>query len=99
MSHLSLFVLLVTPFLAQDAPKADEIGAESLYRGELLAGIGVREGALIFFLNPMLGAGGAVVAVVARLWTTVVELLPALLLAGGYLKASKTNEDEGGVGG
>ena len=63
------------------------------------AGIGIREGVLIFFLNPMLGAGGAVVAVVARLWTTLVELLPALLLAGGYLKASKTNEEEGGVGG
>lgn len=63
------------------------------------AGIGVREGALIFFLNPTLGAGGAVVAVVSRLWTTVVELLPALLLAGGYMKASKTNQEEGGVGG
>ena len=32
MTQLSLFVLLVTPFLAQDVPKADETGAESLYR-------------------------------------------------------------------
>ena len=61
------------------------------------AGIGVREGFLILFLNPILGAGGAVVAVIARLWTTTVELVPALLLAGGYVKASKRDEGEGGA--
>jgi uncharacterized membrane protein YbhN (UPF0104 family) len=61
------------------------------------AGIGVREGFLIVFLNPILGAGGAGVAVVARLWTTVVELAPALLLAGGYLKKTKADESEGGM--
>jgi hypothetical protein len=36
-----------------------------------------------------------VVALVARLWTTVVELLPALALAGGYLRSSKKGEQEG----
>lgn len=61
------------------------------------AGIGVREGFLILFLNPMLGAGGAVVAVIARLWTTTVELVPALLLAGGYVKDSKADDGEGGA--
>jgi glycosyltransferase 2 family protein len=42
------------------------------------AGLGPREGFLIVFLTPHVGAGPAgVVAVVSRLWTTVVELLPA----------------------
>ena len=48
------------------------------------AGIGVREGFLIVLLEPILGAGGAVLAVVARIWTTILELIPALVLAGGY---------------
>jgi hypothetical protein len=45
------------------------------------AGIGVREGFLVFFLSPHVGppAAGAV-SVVSRLWTTVVELAPAALL-------------------
>ena len=59
------------------------------------AGAGIREGVLIFFLGPMLGAGAAVVAIIARLWTTAVELLPALPLAGGYLRLSKKGETEG----
>jgi len=42
------------------------------------AGVGVREGFLVVFLGPHFGVGPAgVLAVVARLWTTVVELLPA----------------------
>jgi glycosyltransferase 2 family protein len=42
------------------------------------AGLGPREGFLIAFLTPYLGAApSGVLAVVARLWTTVVELLPA----------------------
>jgi len=42
------------------------------------AGVGVREGFLVLFLGPHLGVGPAgVLAVIARLWTTVVELLPA----------------------
>lgn len=49
------------------------------------AGIGVREGFLIAFLKPILGAGAAALAVIARLWTTGVELLLALLLVGGHL--------------
>lgn len=42
------------------------------------AGVGVREGFLVMFLAPHFGVGPAgILAVVARLWTTVVELLPA----------------------
>ena len=56
------------------------------------AGVLVREGFLIVFLNPILGPGGAVLAVVARLWTTLLELGPALFLAGGYLKPPEGSE-------
>ncbi len=45
------------------------------------AGIGIREGFLIAFLQPTLGGSAAAVAVLARLWMTAVELLPAGILA------------------
>jgi uncharacterized membrane protein YbhN (UPF0104 family) len=42
------------------------------------AGLGPREGFLILFLTPHIGAApSGVIAVVARLWTTIVELAPA----------------------
>jgi uncharacterized membrane protein YbhN (UPF0104 family) len=42
------------------------------------AGIGVREASLITLLTPQIGPGAAgAVAVVARLWTTVIEVVPA----------------------
>ena len=42
------------------------------------AGIGVREGFLVLFLSPLMGAGPAgAVSIISRLWTTAVELLPA----------------------
>ncbi len=42
------------------------------------AGVGVREGFLVAFLTPFFGAGpSAVLALVARVWTTLVELFPA----------------------
>ena len=56
------------------------------------AGVLVREGFLIAFLNPILGPGGAILAIVARLWTTLLELGPALFLAGGYLKSPERPE-------
>ncbi len=48
------------------------------------AGVGVREGFLVAFLTPFFGAGAsAALALIARLWTTVVELVPA---AGFWLR-------------
>jgi hypothetical protein len=42
------------------------------------AGIGIREGVLTFFLAPVTGHGAAAaVSILARVWTTVVEVLPA----------------------
>jgi len=42
------------------------------------AGIGVREGFLVAFLAPSLGGSGAALAAVAsRVWTTVIEVIPA----------------------
>lgn len=42
------------------------------------AGIGVREGFLVALLSPQTGAAAAgAVAVIARLWTTLIEVIPA----------------------
>jgi hypothetical protein len=50
------------------------------------AGIGVREGFMVLFLSPMIGVAEAgVVSVVARLWMTAVELLPAAALGARRL--------------
>lgn len=49
------------------------------------AGIGIREGVLIAFLQPWLGGAAPAVAVLARVWMTVVELVPAGVLAVGEL--------------
>jgi hypothetical protein len=50
------------------------------------AGLGPREGFLIVFLTPHLGAAAsAVVAIVARVWTTLVEVVPAALFWIGHL--------------
>lgn len=49
------------------------------------AGLGVREGFLIAFLQPVLGGAAVGVAVLARLWMTVGELVPAGILAGWEL--------------
>jgi len=45
------------------------------------AGVGVREGFLVAFLQPELGTGAIALAVVARLWMTAVEIVPAAVLA------------------
>jgi hypothetical protein len=42
------------------------------------AGVGVREGFLVAFLTPFFGAGAAAaLALAARVWTTLVEVIPA----------------------
>lgn len=50
------------------------------------AGIGVREGFLVAFLQPSVGgAAAAALAVVARFWMTLLELLPALAFGSVHL--------------
>jgi hypothetical protein len=57
------------------------------------AGLGPREGFLIVFLTPHLGAAAAgVVAIVARVWTTLVEIVPAAAFWIGHL-ASRAQRD------
>ncbi len=54
------------------------------------AGIGVREGFLVAFLEPVTGAAAALgLAVIARLWMTVVELVPAVWFARSELRVRK----------
>ena len=66
--------------------KADVLPLASAFAGSYLlgyaaffapAGIGVREGFLIAFLRPEVGVGAVGVAILTRLWMTVVELIPA----------------------
>lgn len=57
------------------------------------AGVGVREGMLVAFLGPPLGAGAAVLALLARLWSTMVEMIPAVTLGMGYLRSSSRDRD------
>jgi glycosyltransferase 2 family protein len=49
------------------------------------AGIGVRESVLMALLLPVLGVGAAAVAILARVWMTAAELVPAGVLAGWEL--------------
>jgi hypothetical protein len=59
------------------------------------AGLGVREGFLVAFLTPHLGLGpSGALAVVARIWTTVVEVVPA---AAFWMREVATTEG-GGAG-
>ena len=63
------------------------------------AGIGVREGFLIALLTPHLGLGpSGAVAVIARVWTTLVEVIPAGIFwlrhvgtGGGSINASEND--------
>jgi uncharacterized membrane protein YbhN (UPF0104 family) len=53
------------------------------------AGIGVRESFLVLFLTPQMGvASASAVSIVARLWTTGVELVPAAALWAVHAKRS-----------
>lgn len=57
------------------------------------AGAGVREGFLVVLLLPIMPRESAVVlAVVARLWTTVVELVPAATMAVWHGRRSPSDE-------
>lgn len=68
------------------------------------AGLGVREGFLVVFLQPVVGGPGpaAALAVVARLWMTLVELIPAGAFALAGARSTGREGDRiqrGGSGG
>jgi hypothetical protein len=64
------------------------------------AGVGVREGFLIAFLTPHLGAGpSGALAVAARLWTTLVEIVPAGAFWIGHVLERGPATEEGEAGG
>ncbi len=53
------------------------------------AGLGVREGFLVALMAPHVGAGPAgALAIVARLWTTVIEVVPAAAFWTRHLTAA-----------
>ena len=57
------------------------------------AGAGIREGVLVVLLQPIMAREAAVVlAVIARLWTTAVELIPAAFLAVGSRRSGDAGE-------
>ena len=57
------------------------------------AGFGIRESLLIVFLTPHVGVGSAgALAVIARIWTTAVELVPAAVFWIRHVTASEADE-------
>lgn len=63
------------------------------------AGLGVREALLVVFLAPVLEAEPALaLAVMARLWTTAVEVIPAALMAPGVLRGPARDHPAPGSG-
>ena len=59
------------------------------------AGMGVREVALGALLRPVMGEAAWGLAIVARLWMTVGELIPTLLLARGHFVKREGEEGSG----
>jgi hypothetical protein len=58
------------------------------------AGLGVREGFLIAFLSPYLGVGpSGIIAVVARLWTTLTEVVPASVFWFQHITSKRAGEE------
>jgi uncharacterized membrane protein YbhN (UPF0104 family) len=58
------------------------------------AGLGVREGFLIAFLSPHLGVGpSGIIAVVARLWTTLTEVVPASVFWFQHITSKRAGEE------
>ena len=56
------------------------------------AGAGIREGVLVVLLQPIMAREAAVVlAVIARLWTTALELIAAALLAVDWRRSHRTD--------
>jgi len=89
---LSFWVLCVSLDLAGPiVPVASSFAAAYVLGYVMIfapAGLGPREGFLIAFLTPQFGAAASgMIAVVARLWTTVVELLVAALFWGSWISS------------
>lgn len=60
------------------------------------AGLGPREGFLIIFLTPHIGAAPAgVLAIVARVWTTLVEVIPAGIFWFGHVARTRETKEPG----
>ena len=63
------------------------------------AGLGIREGALVVFLTPHLGIGPAGgLALLARLWTTAVEVIPAGAFWAHHAASPPSAAPQAGVG-
>ncbi len=57
------------------------------------AGAGIREGVLVVLLQPIMPREAAVVlAVIARLWTIALEVIPAALLSVGWRRSHRTGQ-------
>ena len=57
------------------------------------AGVGIREGFLVVLLQPTMGDEAALVlALLARVWTTAVELVPAALFAAIHTRSSSSGQ-------
>ncbi len=88
MIYAAAFVLLAMSFGMGGSPlKMGSAFAAAYVLGYAAifapAGLGVREGFLMAFLGPSIGTASAgTLAVVARIWTTLLELVPALLFLG-----------------
>ncbi len=91
---ISFWVLALSLGLAADPVPIASAFAAAYVLGYLMvfapAGLGPREGFLIAFLTPHFGvASSGAVALVARLWTTVVELVPAAIFWSRHLASSR----------
>jgi len=94
---LSFWVLVISFGVSAEIVPVASAFAAAYVAGYLFipapAGVGIREGMLIVFLTPHLGVGAAgALAVIARIWTTVVELVPAAVFWVRHVGASGAGE-------
>jgi glycosyltransferase 2 family protein len=95
---LSFWLLLVSFGASAPLMPAASAFAAAYVLGYLFimapAGAGVREGFLIAFLTPHIGiASAGTIAVVARIWTTIVEVIPATVFWLWHVSADKAVAD------
>ena len=94
---LSFWVLVVSFNVSVGVVPAASAFAAAYVMGYLFipapAGVGVREGFLVVFLAPHVGVGSAgALAIIARVWTTVVELVPAAVFWARHVAANGAGE-------